>query len=343
VGDDENGKARGAAPKLTLGQRILTALPNLDRQRQSPAGTRRPPAARRPTEDTPAGDEAASAPASAGSRTARGAKAGARTGIKPWGQAGTETEERNAAGTSEADDHEVIEPDEVVSSEGARAGSGTRPARPREPARRATGAGQQGRRPDPIADMSNEELTYSIKRIDDRERTYAMFAGPLGAAIGIVLTIAAIHYNPPLHHKGHVANSVTELYGVARVVLGAVVLLTAITRRRSLVAFALLFLGTAEGFPFALLFWGLGGWMIWRVFRYQKALTARGVAPQRGRASQGPRVAARTGASDARQRVQSRQAARSSRRKRQPEPAGPPASKRYTPPKPPRPRPPAPS
>jgi hypothetical protein len=237
----------------------------------------------------------------------------------------------------------VIKPDEVISPGGARAGSDAPPSRLRDAFFKPPPADHAARKTDPTKNMSNEELAHAIKRIDDRERSYALFAGPLGAAAGIVLTVAAIHYNPPLHHKGHVANSITELYGVARVVLSGVVMLTALSRRRSLVAFALLLLGTAEGFPFALLFWGLGGWMIWRVFRYQKVLTARGGT--RGRPADGPRAAGRAGASDARQRASARKAAPRDRGRgrKKPEPTGPPPSKRYTPPKPTRPRPTAPS
>ena len=51
-------------------------------------------------------------------------------------------------------------------------------------------------------------------------------------------------------------------------------MLAAWTRRRSFVAFALLFLGTSMGFPFALPFWALGIWLIFRVFKWQKELTA---------------------------------------------------------------------
>jgi len=199
--------------------------------------------------------------------------------------------------------------------------------------------------------MTNDELTHAIKRIDDRERRYALMAGPLGAAVGIALTIAAIHVDPAVGHKGHESTGILVAYGAARVVLGALVVLAAMTRRRSLVAFALLFLGTADSFPFALIFWALGGWMIWRVFRYQKALTARGAGPQRARATRGarapqsPGAAARAGSTDARQRVAARKAAVRERRagRKQPAPTGPPPSKRYTPPKPTRPRRPEPS
>jgi hypothetical protein len=103
---------------------------------------------------------------------------------------------------------------------------------------------------------------------------------------------------------------------------------------------------------FALPFWVLGGYLIWRVFKYQRILTARGGGsrgssrrtPPQARAPGGrrvpadPRAAGRAGASAARQRVQSQR-----RGRKQPAPTGPTPSKRYTPPRPTRPRPPAPS
>jgi hypothetical protein len=273
--------------RLTIGQRILTAMPNLERKKPDP-----------PLPD------------------------------------------------------EVVEQDDVdssssTSSSGASSSStssSTTAARSRgEVSRKPSPAARGSKKPDPTADMSNEELTHAIKYLDDRERRYALYAGPLGAAIGIALTIAAIHLNPPLHHKNHVAESTIIIEGFVRPVLGALVVVAALTRRRSFVGFALLFLGTADSFPYALLFWALGGWMIWRVFRYQRVLTSRGAGPQRGRTTQGPRAAARTGTTDARERAQGRREARERKRGKQPAITGPPPSKRYTPPKPTRPKPPAPT
>ncbi len=313
---DETGAGSEPVAKLTIGQRILTALPNLDRQKPS-------------------------------TRQLSGRGGSTRANVASSRQA-------RDASTGEADElDETLPPngdddggggDGDVEDAKSRPATGTSRQRDRTGREPASGRGAGGST-DLYPGMSNDELRYGIKRIDDRERRYAFIAGIVGAPLGIALTIAAIHYNPPLHHKGHVADSVTWAYGAARVVLSALVVGTAMTKRRSLVAFSLLFLGTAEGFPSALLFWGLGGWMIWRVFRYQKALTARGAGPQRTRATQGPRAAAGAGSSDARERARARSAAARDRRRgrRQPEPTGPSPSKRYTPPKPTRPRPPAPS
>ncbi len=301
-GDEPDASGR-KPPKLTIGQRILTALPNLDRQG---------PAAEAPT-------ARASAGRTSGRTTTRPPSAQRRA---PEHDTDVEADESSAVA------EEPIEPDEVTEPSAQRASSG--PRRTSESAAttgggaRGGGAGARGRT-DATAGMSNEELSHAIKRIDDRERRYTMMAGFLGIVMGIVVTIAAIHYNPLPRHKGHEADSVIWSYGAARLVLGGLVALTSYSRRRSLVAFALLFLGTAMGNPlFALPFWALGGWMIWRVFRYQKELTARGAGPQRGRTTQSrarqnrasesrtavhsgtrsrPSAAARGGATDARERV----------------------------------------
>jgi len=295
---DEDADTHDSAtlPKLTLGQRMLTALPNLQR-----------------------------AP-------------------KPAPGAG--------------DAHEAEPEDGARDAVAAPPARGTRAPQPRRaPAGRASVSPKN----DPTAGMSQEEIVKAIKTLDDRERFLAMFAGPLGAAVGIALAIIGLHLNPAPGHKNHAADSLFLWYGGARVLLGAVVVAAAVTRRRSFVGFALLFLGTSMGNPlFALPFWALGGWLIWRVFKMQRALAARGGSTRRGRAAPAadarstapatsrsqpatgsrpprPRAGAAGGAAAARERAKQR------RRRKDPEPAGPPPSKRYTPPKPTRPRPPAPS
>jgi hypothetical protein len=129
--------------------------------------------------------------------------------------------------------------------------------------------------------------------------------------------------------------------GGARVLLSVVVALAAWNRRRSFVAFALLFLGTSMGFPLAIPFWALGVWMIFRVLKWQRELAALTGSPLRSR----PAPAARgQSAAEARRRARAeRMSARTTggrRAKKQPEPTGPQRNKRYTPPGQARPRPP---
>jgi hypothetical protein len=287
MGQAETGTSDEPAPRLTIGQRILTSLPNLDRKK---------------------------------SRSIEGGSGNA------------------------------IQPDEVISPGGDGKGPAQRPSRSRDAFVKAPQTGKNAPKADPTANMSNDELINMVKRVDDRERFYALFAGPLGAAIAIILTVKNYHLNPAVGHKGHVNPDYILLEGFVSVVLGGIVVLAALWRRRSFVGYTLFFFGVTV-LPYGILFCGLGGWMIWRTLRYQKALTARGVTPRGGgtRASrpstQSPRAAARAGSTDARERTRMRRAEAHERRrtKKSPEPTGPPPSKRYTPPKPTRPRPSAPA
>jgi hypothetical protein len=292
---DTSPPSDGGVPRLSIGQRVLASLPNLQRPPKAP-------------------------PASSPGRTAP-AKSG-------------------AAG----DGPDVVTPDAVVGPDGATATSGGRfrDSFMKPPAPRRQRGAPSG--------MSKEELAHVIKRLDDREQVMAYFSAPLGAVVGILLTVIALHQNPALHVKNHVAPSTIVFEGGARVVLAAIVAVAAWTRRRSFVAFALLFLGTsmAGGLLFALPFWALGVWLIFRVFRWQKELAALTGSQARSR----PATTARTPSDPAarrRQAVEERRRARAERLnarsagvrrgKKKPEPTGPPPSKRYTPPKPGRPKP----
>jgi len=304
VTDDDSGAPGGAAPKLTIGQRILTALPNLQRE-PAPSAAARPSRSARAgtgsTDTTPGADaDAAGADeASDGAGPARGAANGSAPGLG-----------------------------------GLLRGSTSRPG----PSRARTRSGEV------LDTMSREEIAHRIKKLDDRERFLALSSGPLGVAVGVGLTLITIHLNPAAGHAKHVAPSTIYLEGGARILLSGVVVAAALTRRRSLVGFALLFLGTSMGAPlFALPFWALGGYLIWRVFKFQKALGARNstsakAATGGGRIPANPRAAGRAGAAAARQRAQNPRR----RGRKEPAPAGPTPSKRYTPPRPTRPRPPAP-
>ncbi len=296
--DDDSGAPGGAAPKLTIGQRILTALPNLQRE-PAPSAPARPSrsarAATGSTDTTPGAD----ADGADGTGSARGTANGTAPGLG-----------------------------------GLLRGTSSRPGPTRARTRSA----------EVLDNMSREEIAHRIKKLDDRERFLALSSAPLGVAVGVGLTLITIHLNPAAGHAKHVAPSTIYLEGGARILLSGVVVAAALTRRRSLVGFALLFLGTSMGAPlFALPFWALGGYLIWRVFKFQKALGARNstsgkAATGAGRIPANPRAAGRAGATAARQRAQNPRR----RGRKEPTPAGPTPSKRYTPPRPTRPRPPAP-
>jgi hypothetical protein len=333
VTDDDPGIVGGAPPRLTIGQRILAALPNLQR------------------EPAPAAPRAATS-----SRATRAARSDLEADV-----------DGDSAGDVVDDDGGAPDDTEAVDDESPAAGARSAPVgiggrlsallNPSPPATRT-------RPVDELDTMTREEIAHRIKKLDDRERFLALTAAPIGVVVGILLTAFALHLNPAVRVHGklnpkHVSDSLILLEGGVRIVLSGVVVLCALTRRRSLVGFSLLFLGTAMGSPlFALPFWVLGGYLIWRVFKYQKALTARGAAARnatragaagggrtggtgragRAQVSTSPRAAGRAGAAAARERVQSR----GRRGRKEPAPTGPTPSKRYTPPRPTRPRPPAP-
>jgi hypothetical protein len=284
---DDPGSGNGTVPKLTMGQRVLASLPNLQRPPKPPPGP---------------------APA-------RGATTNAGRGT-------------NGKGVAVPD--EVLEPGDGPAPRGRLRGALTQPPGPRK----ARGA---------PSGMSKEELTHVIKRIDDREQLLAYSSAVLGVVVGIGLTIALVHLNPPLHKKNHESTGYLELVGVVRVAVAGVVALAAWKRRRSFVAFALLILGTSMT-PDALFAFpsGLSAiWMIFRVLKWQKelaALTAE-ARPARPGAGRPGRDAA-----EARRRARAERLRRARpggrRAKKQPEPTGPPQNKRYTPPGQARPRPP---
>jgi hypothetical protein len=292
---DDASPGNGAIPKLTIGQRVLASLPNLQRPTTTP-----PPRPGRTTRRDDAGDGA------------------------------TATSNGTGTGTVVTPD-EVLAPDaETSPSRGRLLDTFTKPPEPR-PQRGAPSG------------MTKEELTHIIKRLDDRERLLAFFAAPLGAVVGILLTVIAVHTNPALHHKNHASTSLIVFEGGARVVFAGAVALAAWTRRRSFVAFALLFLGTsmAAGILFALPFWALGVWLIFRVLKWQKELAT--MTGGQSRARTGPADRGRDAAGARRDARADRARARTTggrHTKKKPEPAGPSRNKRYTPPNTVKPRPP---
>ena len=107
----------------------------------------------------------------------------------------------------------------------------------------------------------------------------AMIATPLGVVLGIVDTLITLHTDPV--GKGHESTSVILVDGGLSFAFALCVFATAWYRRRSLTAFALLFLGyslglVGVGIPFLF----LGGYLLFRAWRVQKVLTSRGVNPR---------------------------------------------------------------
>lgn len=248
-------------PKLTLSQRLLAALPSLQRQ------------------------------------------PGARQG-------------RTAAANS---NDQTVRPDAVIEGNGSKTGPATG-TRLRGTATKATSAA--GTRSDPYPDMSVADLKNAMKYLDDRERTFPLVIGPLLAILDLVLTVVALHSNPAVGHKNHVNPSSILALGVGSAVVALLVMVAAFYRRRSFTIFALLFAGYGGGFVTMIPSWFVAGWLFVRFNRMQKVVVARTGGP----------AAARQRA--ARSRAERPARPLFGRKDKAPEPAGPPANKRYTPPKP---------
>jgi hypothetical protein len=291
-------------PKLSIGHRILAALPQL----------RREPAVK-PSERAE-GTGSTSRP-STGGKNPRASSAGSGTRARPR-DADTEAGGKPDGGG---------DADPAVTTSSTRGGF-LKPAP-------ADG------RPHPDQDKSPAELVHMIKTIDDRELRLARLSVPLGIILGVVITIAAIHSHPKS------LTGVIIVEGVVPVVFALLLLVALRTRRRSFVAFSLIFMGLPV-LPYGVVFAGLGIWMILRSYKWQRILTTKGGDPNRrsATASRSGRASGTGGRSanikDARARGTAAAAERR-RRRREPEVKGPSASKRYTPPKPPRPPPPNPT
>lgn len=309
-GDDPAGESPAGAgtpvPKLTIGQRLLTALPQLRKE---------------PTEPAP------------------------------------------AAGTDELDDDGAVEDHdgEPVLGEAAEddtadddTAGGTAPTRA-APRARPVASGRSGSRSTasrdvkrPHKDVPSADLVHRIKYIDDREQRYIYIAAVLGVALLAVEVVDTLRTNPAIHQKNHVAPSQILIEGAAGLVFAVAAVVAARFRRRSFVIFSLAFLGYCGGLFTLIPMWALAGWLFFGSNKYQRELTMRGENPRQRRnraassgrsASSGGGAAARNGsARGAAARGAAAANARSARRGKRPEPAGPTPNKRYTPPKPPRPK-----
>jgi hypothetical protein len=215
---------------------------------------------------------------------------------------------------------------------GARAGATGRGAHAGD----GTGAGRRGvrgallepraagsaPRADPYEDMSVDELRHAMKHLDDRERVFPLFIGPLLAVLDLVLTIVTLHSNPAVGHKGHVAPSSILALGIGSAAVALVVVVAAVFRRRSFTIFALLFAGYGGGFVTMIPSWFVAGWLFVRFNRMQKSLVAKTGGPAAARQRVGRERAERTGRPFF------------GRKEKAPPPSGPTPNKRYTPPKP---------
>ncbi len=323
--DTSDDTTSGEPPRLTVGQKILVALPDLSRNRRGSRTGSAPVSKEVPTKARPGPQPAKPRPASASpkqlastaAKSDKSENGSDLTDGEPVDDQVHEVDSEDAATQDpdafdddlHVDDPGVARPTTTPTSLGGLLrGSGTQK-------RSATAA---------YDDMKTSDLTTLMRKLDDKERRYAMMAAPLGGILALVLTIITLHHDPV--GKGHESTSIITLDGGLSVVFAVCVFATAWYRRRSLTAFALLFLGYSLGLigigiPFLI----LGGYLLFRAWRIQKILTSRGVNTR-------TRTPARSPAERGSPRTQTR-----NQKTRQESKGGgsrPVQSKRYTPPKP---------
>jgi hypothetical protein len=313
------GDSPADLPGLTVGQRLLLKLPDLGRNKSRSSAPEvvdepEPPQKRPQTRKSLGSSDAAT--------TERATTKG-----------------QSVASEESGDEDEVdhVEDVEVVHDRPTKASPRGSSGSSRPTSSRSTSSGSSSSRssssasgrPTPTSaydGMPTSQLTSLMRKLDDKERMIAFGAAPLGAVLAIVLTVITLSHNPALHHKGHESAGIIIADGGVGVAFALFVLIMAWFRRRSLTAFALLFLGYSLGLiGIGIPFLFLGGYLLFRAWKVQKVLTSRGVStrPQRRPPDRSQR--------DPKSRRDSQAKTTSAR---------PTASKRYTPPKPPPKRPP---
>jgi hypothetical protein len=182
-------------------------------------------------------------------------------------------------------------------------------------------------RPSPYDDMPTPELTQLMKRLDDRERLLTTIAAPLGAVLSVLETLLNLHNDPKsIHAKNYISHGTLVTDGILALVLCVFILVMARMRKRSLSAFGLMILGVmidplGIGLPFLV----FGGYLVFKMLKVQKVLTARGVT----RPTASRRAATRSTSAPSSKSAKGSRADAPSKSGAAPTP-----SKRYTPPKP---------
>ncbi|MGO9344039.1 MAG: hypothetical protein ACLP6E_16235 [Acidimicrobiales bacterium] len=268
----------GERPRLTVGQKILVALPDLGRNKRSSRTENAPVSTGAQTKARPGPQpskprSSSTTPKPRSTTAAKSDKSESSSDPSGGELPGDTVHEADGVDVTRAQDPDELD-DDLHADDQEVAGPA---ARPTSLVSLLRGGGTQKRSgAAAYDDMKTSELTTLMRKLDDKERRFAMAAAPLGAVLALVLTIITLKHDPV--GKGHEATSVITLDGILSVVFAACVFATAWFRRRSLTAFALLFLGYSLGLigigiPFLI----LGGYLLFRAWRIQKVLTSRGV------------------------------------------------------------------
>ena len=181
------------------------------------------------------------------------------------------------------------------------------------------------RRPGSGKSLSDRDTKRAIYMLNDRERLYAFIASAASAIMGVAIYATETSNKHFRLAKGELTPQTMLLVGLAG---GALLLATTLIGRRALVGFMVFFAGAAfstKSFVFALPYWALAFWLLWRSSRIQRQRSSEA----RAEAAARPRRAG-TKSGGSRTSGSSKPRARSDTRAKRPE-----ANKRYTPPRPP--------
>ena len=166
----------------------------------------------------------------------------------------------------------------------------------------------------------------AVNRLDNRERRYGFIASIVAAILWLLLTVPLL-IHPAKPHKGQLGTDGIAIYLVVGLLLAGIIFFASWIKRRALLGFAVLFTGFSFGgdLLFAIPFYALGAWLIWRAMKVQRelqaAMQAAGATSSRPVRTRGPLFSRMT------RRGEGRQAKAPVVR------AAPTASKRYTPPR----------
>ncbi len=115
----------------------------------------------------------------------------------------------------------------------------------------------------------------AVNRLDNRERRYGFIASIVAAILWLLLTVPLL-IHPAKPHKGQLGTDGIAIYLVVGLLLAGIIFFASWIKRRALLGFAVLFTGFSFGgdLLFAIPFYALGAWLIWRAMKVQRELQA---------------------------------------------------------------------
>jgi hypothetical protein len=146
-----------------------------------------------------------------------------------------------------------------------------------QPGREPVGGKPEARNTVPTTDRKAGKnlIKEAVNRIDDRERRYGFIAAVIAAVLWLLLTVPIL-VHPAKPHKGQLGTEGVAIYLVVGLLLAGLIFFASWIRRRALLGFTVLFTGFSFGADllFAIPFYFLGAWLIWRAMKIQREAQA---------------------------------------------------------------------